>query len=186
MELAGLIVDEARAQGVPPDVALAFAVAESNVANVVGDKQLYKRAGYMERVEKVHPTWRSYSSASDWVSYGPFQLQALWHLRPGEEPRDLVAVETSVPRAIAYIRRQLDKYGGDPDEARLAYVCGAPSVCSPEKRERILRRYAEAEIVARDFLQWSDDEVDDDDVPENVLLAGAFVALVVWRALRDR
>jgi hypothetical protein len=183
MSLATTIVTEARAQGVEPEVALAFAIAESDLRNVVGDTALHTRPGYMDAVRKQHPGVDA--RPEEWASYGPFQLQARWYVRDGEKPGVLRDPSVSIPRAVSAIKSLMARYGGDVEEARLAYVCGTPGNCSADKREQILDRLAAAEMQAQDFLlQTESFEKETPRAPSNVLLAGALAASAIWLAFR--
>lgn len=182
--LAAYIVEEARSQGLDAEVALAFAIAETGVANTIGDQQLYQRRGYMDAVRQQHPRNPDIDKPEQWVSYGPFQLQARWFIREGERPSLLLDEKVSVPRAIRHIRGLLHRYKGDVDDARLAYVCGTPENCTDEKRKLVLRRYREAEQKAARWLQ-EHDEVSRKrplvaGIPSRVMLGGVLVAVAIW------
>lgn len=182
-DIARLIVDESLAQGVEPEVALAFAIAESNVRNIPGDVQLFERPGYIEKVRRMWPGLEHVPDR-DWISYGPFQLQALWHMRPGETPRRLLELETNIPRGVRLISRLLNQWGDD-EQARLAYVCGSPAGCkSAARREQILSRYRDAKQVAAAYLD--SENLYEDEPPKSVLLAGALFAVAVWEILKAR
>lgn len=173
-ELARYIVSLAPEAGVPPAVALAHAVAESNVTNVVGDLLLYQRPGYMDAVRKQHRGNPGLATPEQWVSYGPFQLQARWFLRQGEVPRDLGDRRVSVPRALAFIASKLKKYG-DEEQARIAYVCGSLD-CSRDKKKTIVTRYARARAVANAWLNGDGGgETEPAPSPRGLLLGGAIL-----------
>lgn len=113
-----LIEREAARQAVPPLVALAFADDESGLKNVVGDKH------------KPDPMKRA---------YGPFQLQARFHLLAGEPISKLLKLEVNIPRGVAIIRWALERSDGDALTARFMYVCGRRFnvSCSDKRREEI-------------------------------------------------
>lgn len=185
-QLAAQIVQEAVRQGVDPAVALAFAIAESNVRNVVGDTKLYARGGYMDAVRREHPGHPDLAAPEGWVSYGPFQLQARWFLRDGERLADLKQSALTIPRAIAHIRKKLTQYDEDPVMARLAYVCGTPGNCSNEKHRRVVRRFDEAMRAAEMHLGETQLETSDvgGGVPAHLLLAGALIAMGLHEVLK--
>lgn len=150
-DLADDIVAEAMVLGVDPRVALAYAIAETNVRNIVSDRHLHRSPEYMAKVTARHPRWRQYSQARDWASYGPFALQALYHVSPGQHPSTLMNPAISAPKALANIAKLVAAYQGDSSEARIRYVCGQ-SDCSGQMREKILRRYRQARAVADRYL----------------------------------
>lgn len=108
-----LIAVEATRQGLLPRVALAFADEESGLRNLVGD---------MHRPELKR-------------AYGPFQLQARFHLREGEGPLTLLHLPTNVERGVETIKRALRVAEGDVLKARFMYVCGRQFLrsCSSSK-----------------------------------------------------
>jgi hypothetical protein len=118
-----LIEKEASRQAVSPSVALAFADDESGLQNIVGDKH------------KPDPLRRA---------YGPFQLQARFHLLTGEPLSWLLKLEVNIPRGIAIIKWALLHSEGDILTARFMYVCGRKFKvsCSKERREKISESWA--------------------------------------------
>jgi hypothetical protein len=145
------IVAEARRQGVDPAVALLFADLETSFRNVRGD------SGWpFRRRSDGRTNWealvRDSSTLADnpyrgrpelWVSYGPFQLLSPFTIasyNPMADPRVLDNVALNVRLGVAKIKRLSDKYGGDVERMRLAYVCGSPGACSSSRRQQILAR----------------------------------------------
>lgn len=193
-ELAMEIVEQARAMKVDPRVALAFAFAESDVENVVGDTELHKRPGYMQALRaEMPPGQPGLDEPEAWASYGPFQLQARWYVREGEHPHVLLEPSISIPRAIATIRNRLARASGNEVAARVAYVCGHAGNCSPEKRQQIERRYLEADQKARRYLERPRGERFFQDLfsqqpktlPRAVLVAGMLLAYAMYTLLNE-
>jgi hypothetical protein len=98
-----LIELEAARQHISAPIALAFADDESGLKNIVGDMH---RPDPMKR------------------AYGPFQLQARFHLLTGEQPHKLLKLGVNIERGVAAIRQALERAEGDVVIARLMYVCG--------------------------------------------------------------
>jgi hypothetical protein len=119
-----LIEREAARQSVSVPIALAFADDESGLKNIVGDMH---RPDPMKR------------------AYGPFQLQARFHLLAGEPPRKLLKLRVNIERGVATIKKALERAQGDVLEARLMYVCGRrfQIACSEKRRGEILASWAE-------------------------------------------
>lgn len=124
-----LITRIARAQGVPVDVALAFAWLESRFdPRREGDRQwAFKRASKYRELVLDAPKfaanpWRT--DAGRWHSYGLYQLLAPYHTLADEDPRKLLDPQINAERGIAEIRRLYQRYH-DANAVRLAYVgCG--------------------------------------------------------------
>lgn len=104
------IIEGSLERGLEPAVPLAFAKAETNFQNLVGDNGR---------------------------SFGPFQLQAQFHIPAGVDPLDPGA---TIPLALDLIQRLLERADGDVLQARILYVCGSPGGCSQAKRELIATR----------------------------------------------
>ena len=109
---------EALKQGVPVELALATAEAESNFRNV---------------------------KATNGASYGPLQVHKS-HLLPGEAESVLLNMDVSIPRGITILRNLLARAGGDPIEMRVMYFCGpyyrTKGSCSDESIARTKSRWA--------------------------------------------
>lgn len=118
-----LIERESVRQQVSTHVALAFADEESGLKNIVGDKH------------RKDPLSRA---------YGPFQLQARWHLLHGEPLLKLLRLDVNIKRGVSVIKRALLRSNGDTTIARLMYVCGRrfEKSCSRKRREQIQESWA--------------------------------------------
>lgn len=102
-EIIALIRAEARRQGVPEELALAFADLESKFQNV---------------------------KAAGGESYGPMQVH-ISHLKPGEDKSILWDMSVSIPRGVAILKNYLKKAGGVSAIARTIYFCGPGSMKGP-------------------------------------------------------
>lgn len=140
--MRALIRVEARRQGVPEHVALAFARVESNFDPLAkGDLEWHKDRARYERVVPYSSPF--FDQPKLWHSYGLYQLLAPYHLSDWtEDPRVLYDARTNAQRGIATIKRLLTRYAGSVDKARLAYT-GALKA-SPETQARILEKLREA------------------------------------------
>lgn len=121
--ILALIEREADRQHISSRVALAFADDESKLKNIVGDMH---RPDPMKR------------------AYGPFQLQARFHLLAGESPQKLLELKVNVSRGVSAIKAVLERAQGDVLVARLMYVCGRRFMvgCSEKRREEIRESWA--------------------------------------------
>lgn len=117
-QIRALIELEAPRQEVPTPLVLAVADDESGLRNLVGD------------LHRADPLKRA---------YGPFQLQARFHLREGEQLSALLDLQTNVERGIAEVKRTLTLAGGDVLRARFIYVCGRRflQACSSKRLREI-------------------------------------------------
>ena len=123
LEIRELIELEASRQKVPVPVALAFADGESGLTNIVGD------------AHRKDPLRRA---------YGPFQLQARWHLLAGEPLVHLLKLEVNIARGVSMVKWALGRSKGDTLIARLMYVCGRQFEisCTEKHREEIRESWA--------------------------------------------
>lgn len=123
LEIRELIELEAARQKVPAPVALAFADGESGLTNIVGD------------AHRKDPLRRA---------YGPFQLQARWHLLAGEPLVHLLKLDVNIARGVSMVKWALWRSRGDALIARLMYVCGRQYEisCTEKHREEIRESWA--------------------------------------------
>jgi hypothetical protein len=134
--IAALIAEEARAQGVQPLVALAFADAESTLdPSAQGDKDWAFRSGgalYRKNVlENPHLARNPYrNDPTLWRSYGLFQLLAPYHVLETEHPAVLLDPRVNARRGVKAVRNALIRSGGELYRARRTYAgCGPGSSC---------------------------------------------------------
>lgn len=134
--IVALIADEARAQGVDPRVALAFADAESALRpNAQGDLDwAYRSNGalYQQHVLGNPALARNpyRGDPSLWHSYGLFQLLAPYHVHELEHPAVLLDARVNAQRGVRAIRTALERSAGELYQARRRYAgCGPGSSC---------------------------------------------------------
>lgn len=115
-QIQALIRAEALRQGVPVELALATADAESGFKNV---------------------------KATNGASYGPLQVHKS-HLLPGENEQVLLNMLVSIPRGIAILKKYLAIAKGDSALMRVIYFCGPnyTKSCSPASIARNRARWA--------------------------------------------
>lgn len=123
--IAGLVAKEAGLQGVPVELALAFADLESGFKNV---------------------------KAPNAASYGPLQVHVS-ALQAGETEAMLQNMSFSIPRGISILKKYLGLAGGVSLDARLIYFCGykgwktlctatvTSGCCSQAARDRVTARW---------------------------------------------
>ncbi len=152
-KMIALIRAEARKQGVPDPIALAFAEVESGfnprAAGDLGWSE--KRPALYRSLVLDNPKMAQNPARTDaraWHSYGLFQLLAPHHVRPAEHPEILYDPQVNAQRGIGYIKALLKKHGDDVTQARLAYA-GALKVPQAEQ-DRVLIRFTRA------YQKWHD------------------------------
>jgi len=151
-KIIAIIVNAARAVGLSPQVALAFADLESGLnPNAIGDKDWpYRRGGELYRNRVLAQLRLTDNPAvmdpAPWVSYGLFQLLAADHVGPHEHPRRLLDPTINAARGAAFIARLLEQNDGDPYATRLRYVgCRADgSRCDAEHVDKTLAKLSRA------------------------------------------
>jgi hypothetical protein len=148
--ISALIADEARAQGVDPRVALAFADAESALRpDVQGDLDWpYRSSGALYQKHVLgDPTLSRNPYRGDpsvWHSYGLFQLLAPYHVLELEHPAVLLDPHINAQRGVRAVRTALERSGGELYQARRRYAgCGPGSGCEQN-----------AALVARIDARW--------------------------------
>ena len=146
MELMTLIADQARAIGLHPALAIAFADRESQLdPNAEGDKEWpnknngdnYRRF-VLQSPKFTNNPWRNQPEL--WHSYGLFQLLAPFHLEGHEHPHTLLHPVINAQRGVRAVKHAVDLSSGDLYEARRRYVgCGPGTACdsNPAQRQRI-------------------------------------------------
>lgn len=123
-----LVADTARARGLEPRIALAFASVESRFdPRAEGDKTWHlKEAGERyNRLVRDAPQFADNPARLEpwkWHSYGLFQLLAPYHVLPNEDPTVLFDPVINAQRGVETIKRLLVRSGGDPIKARLLYT----------------------------------------------------------------
>jgi soluble lytic murein transglycosylase-like protein len=151
--MIAIITSEAKKQGVPVPVALAFADAESGLNPDANgdlgwsdrhDGALYKRFVLNNPKLARNP---ARMTPRDWHAYGLYQLLAPYHTGPGELPSLLYDPQINAQRGIAEIKKLLRVYA-DIAEARLRYT-GLTSHSDPAAIDRVLTRFAPI------YQQWS-------------------------------
>lgn len=117
-EIANLVLAEAQRQGVPPELALAFAELESGFANI---------------------------KAVNGKSYGPMQTHVS-ALLPGETEAQLANMAFSIPRGMGILKQRLARAGNDTTLCRVMYFCGVKweKSCSEAALARLKARWAPA------------------------------------------
>lgn len=139
--MAALIAKIARAQGVPVQVALAFAWLESRLRVAAqGDKEwaTSRPDKYKSAVLDRQPPSPWAKDAALWHSYGLFQLLAPYFVKPSEHPHLLLNPQINAERGIAFIKAKLAQSGGDVEAARLAYA-GATNASAATKAKILTR-----------------------------------------------
>lgn len=113
---------------VPRAVALAFSWVESRHDPArEGDLDWHlRRGGELYRRKVLDAPRLTYNPARSrpelWHSYGLFQLLAVYHVEPREDPRALLDPSTNADRGCAVIARMLARTEGDVHAARLGYI----------------------------------------------------------------
>ena len=147
-EIRGLIEREAAAQGVPPQVALAFAELESGFnPRAFGDRDwASRRTKQWNDVRRCMPNNPAIDDPSAWGSYGLFGLLAAYHVQRTEHPQVLWDAALNTRRGVAAVKHALARASGDVRSARLLYVgCGLDgSLCSREHVARVDARLRSA------------------------------------------
>lgn len=153
-QVVTLIERQAKAQGVPPTLALAFADIESRLnPDAEGDITWHERedgARYRKHVlgNKRLASNPALLEAPAWHSYGLFQLLAPWHVDADQHPRSLLNAEVNAQKGVAAIKRALKQAKGDPYGARLAYVgCGVDGSSCDAKTVRDVREKLRKALV---------------------------------------
>lgn len=134
-EIATLISQEAKRQGVPPWVALTFAEIKSGLNPLIcGDRDRAARhPKQWEALRERTPDNPGIAEPDLWGAYGLFQLLAAYHLLPNEHPTVLFDANINARRGIAAIASALRKTGGDVVQARRLSVCGPEILCFTQK-----------------------------------------------------
>ena len=149
-EIRALIEREAVVQGVPPEVALAFAELESGFnPRAFGDRDWASRRPkqWSELLSRM-PNNPAIDAPGVWGSYGLFGLLAAYHVQPDEHPNVLWDPARNVQRGVTAIKHALQRTKGDTEQARLLYVgCGADGEnCSPGYAASVVARFRNALI----------------------------------------
>lgn len=140
--IKAIITEEARKQGLNPNIALLFAFLESRFENKLGDsrwpflKDKYGRSNWEKAV--LNSEKLKYNPHVDqkelWISYGPFQILSAYHLHkinPNASPMILSDIRTNIALGVQIIKNLQRTYNGDLRKMRLAYVCGIISPSAP-------------------------------------------------------
>lgn len=137
------IIRQAKSRNLDPSIALLFADLESGIKNVTGDYNWPDNSENWKKVIRNYPGNPYLKNRKLWISYGPFQLLAVWHLKKLDSmasPEILGNLKNNVKIGVSVIKNLEQKYNGDLLQMRMAYSCGTPSSCPESKAILIAQR----------------------------------------------
>lgn len=146
-DIRATIIAAADFHAVPHAVALAFADVESGFnPRADGDIGWAEKNGGRNYQRVLADARLANNPARDnpaaWHSYGLYQLLALYHVGPSEDPSVLYEPSINANRGCKFIGQLLQKTNGNVEAARLAYVgCGADGRhCSADQVAQVRNR----------------------------------------------
>ncbi len=131
-------------QGVPRQVALAWADAESGLNPNLEDNLDWPTADGGARYKSLvvdNPRLFDNPARTDpsaWHSYGLYRLPAAFYSAGNQHPKELLDPTWNATLALGNIAKLYRTYHGSWDAARLAFVCGSPTGCPPAQAQQIL------------------------------------------------
>lgn len=149
--IADIIAQHARAAGINPRLAMAFADLESGInPGALHDQDWATRDGCANYRKHVLGNAKfnqnpGRGEPAAWMGYGLFGLMSPFFLGALEHPRVLLDPNINAMRGTGLIAQHLRSSGGNVRDARLRYVgCYPAERCSPTKVAQIDRRLQDA------------------------------------------